>query len=214
MATLPLLAANEVKQAEQAARAYLAARNPNPDVELQLRLDDRYEHLSKSKEKLPEGATLRFRGAQGGGGFVVSMRKQKGQWNVDTRWWEALGRLVDGAVPQKGEPESAIKSALLLMLDDDREKLAEFFVRDTRIDTLFPSNYSPANLGHFFELVREMPVVEVSLDELVMGPEGNYIRVGDLPGSPERVFIGQYGVIDLVFRMRKENGAWKLLPAW
>jgi hypothetical protein len=47
----------------------------------------------------------------------------------------------------------------------------------------------------------------------VMGPNGKFVRLGDLPGEPERIFIGQYGVVDLIFRMKREDGAWKLLPA-
>jgi hypothetical protein len=207
------LSASELKEAEQTARRFIASKSSEPTAALQLRLDPRYEHLRKERKALPEGATLRFRAAQGGGPFVVSMRKDEGRWTVDTRWWDALRRLVEGAVPQEGEPEYVAKVALWLMLEGDREKLADFVVKGSDIDALFPSDYRGTNLSHFFELVREMPFAEMRPDELVIGPNGKFVRLGDLPGEPERIFIGQYGVVDLIFRMKREDGAWKLLPA-
>ncbi|AMY12171.1 hypothetical protein LuPra_05444 [Luteitalea pratensis] len=67
-----------------------------------------------------------------------------------------------------------------------------------------------ADRGHVALLCVEMPVARARDAEVVRMPVGTRIVAGAV--SEEVAYVGLLGSIEVPFRLRKVDGAWKVLP--
>jgi len=157
----------------------------------------------------PDGTVGRFLASFRGNPMIVTVVVADGGWKVDLRWWMKMIEMAQRDDLAKEDPEYAIKSMLLAMLQLDRSASKGWIVSPDDVDRLFagaPSSPDPSDV--LVSLVYDMPVVAARPGETVRMPSGRIVTA-DASGDPA-LFLGLFGKVQMPFVLRKVRGAWKV----
>jgi hypothetical protein len=144
----------------------------------------------------PDGTTVRYVTDWHGTPMVVTLVKRGGHWLVDLRWWLAMAELAESPEPRRGTREFAIKALLTTVLTGNRDEAKQFISPGGDVALLFrgaPAEPEPSD--HLVSLALEMPLVEVGPGEFYSLPSGKVVE--GTRTRPTRVFVGQFGPIEL-----------------
>jgi len=171
-------------------------------------LDLGREAVPDDKGRYAIGTTALFTVAHGGSPMVVALVKQADGWKVDLRWWLAMLELQT-AEPKRGTPEYAIRGLTAALAAMDRKAAATFATPgSTSLDVLFQGAQREPS-GMFDALAMEMPLVELKPGEFY--PTRGRILEGS--SQPDvKVFLGQFGVVEIPFVVRRVNNDWRVEP--
>jgi hypothetical protein len=157
----------------------------------------------------PVGTVAHFVASGNGGPALVTLVRAPDGWKVDLRWWLAMLDMQTAAAPAEGSPDHSIRSLLIAMTGLDRKEALRYAVPNADINLLFagaPSVREPS--GVLEASAMEMPLVEVMSGEFYRMPSG---RVVEGSSAPDRkVFVGQYGPVEIPFVLRRVGGAWRV----
>lgn len=159
----------------------------------------------------PDGTTTRYLTLEGDS-TVVTLVKREGRWLVDVRWWLKLREMaLRDEKTRLDEKELLIKKFLLNLLRLNRRDVARSLVPGADIEIALegaprvpePSDVLPS-------LAIEMPLVEADPDEVYPLLSGKLVKrsaTGD-----ETVMIGLFGPFEMVFRLRRVEKEWRIVP--
>jgi len=170
-------------------------------------LDHGREAAPDSKGQYAVGTTALFSVAFGGGPMVVALAKQTDGWKVDLRWWLASIE-QQSSEPKRGTPEYAIRSLTAALAAMDRTTAAKFATPGASMDLLFRGAQREPS-GMFDALAMEMPLVELKPGEFFPIRD----RIVEGSAQPElKVFVGQFGVVEIPYVVHRSNGDWRVEP--
>ncbi len=119
-------------------------------------------------------------------------------WKVDARFF-----LAPAETPLDS-PEGVVRQFVWFLLKRDAARLAELATK------VPPLAGEPPFEDQYYALAEEMPVAAALPGEVLRFPGGERVRV-PAPG-PDRLFlIGQYGVMELPFELRRVEGVWRVV---
>ncbi|MBI4468309.1 MAG: hypothetical protein HY650_03195 [Acidobacteria bacterium] len=172
-----------------------------------------YEGLMASPKPpvFPIGAHLRFMTSVRGTPTVVSLQKTAEGWKVDLRWWREMMAMMRGREPAEHTPESVIKTYLFALMKRDEATLRKLLPKGSDTARLYPERYRPPFEDQYYYLNAEMPVVELGPSDLIL-IDGEYATPKN-SGAGNRIFLGLYGSIEVVFELTTEDGKLKVEPA-
>jgi hypothetical protein len=159
----------------------------------------------------PVGTVAHYVASGNGGPALVTLVRETAGWKVDLRWWLAMVDLENAPEPIAGSPEHSIRSLLLALIGLDREEAMRYAVPGADVNLLFggaPSTREPS--GVLEASAMEMPLVEVGAGEFYRLPSGRVIE--GAAAADRRVFVGQYGPVEIPFVLRRTGGAWRVEP--
>ncbi|HEX5069220.1 MAG TPA: hypothetical protein VFV78_03305 [Vicinamibacterales bacterium] len=170
-------------------------------------LDHGREAVPDSKGQYAVGTTALFTVTHGGSPMAVALVKLADGWKVDLRWWLA-GVEMQSTEPRRGSPEYAIRGLTAALAAMDRTAAATFATPGASLDLLFRGAQREPS-GMFDALAMEMPLVELEPGEFFP------IRDRIVEGSAQpdmKVFVGQFGVVEIPYVVRRINGDWRVEP--
>ena len=157
----------------------------------------------------PVGTVAHFVASGNGGPALVTLVREPDGWKVDLRWWLALLDMADAPAPTAGSPDHTIRSLLLALIGLDRSEVLRQAVPGADINLLFtgaPSVREPS--GVLEASAMEMPLVEVGTGEFYRLPSGRVVEGS--AAADRRVFVGQYGPVEIPFVLRRVAGVWRV----
>lgn len=170
-------------------------------------LDRGREAVPDSKGQYAIGTTALYNVAHNGNLMVVALVKQADGWKVDLRWWLAAIEMPPSG-PRRGTPEYAVRGLTAALAAMDRTAAAKFATPGASLDVLFRGAQREPS-GMFDALAMEMPLVEIRPDEFF--PIGDRVVQGST--QPDlKIFVGQFGVVEIPYVVRRINGEWRVEP--
>jgi hypothetical protein len=157
------------------------------------------------------GSPMRFVTSFRGTPMVISAIKSSEGWRVDLRWWLAMADIMRGKEILEGAPEYVIKTFLFALIREDRAQLGALVASGFDVEGLYPPDYHDPRLDHFYMLVAEMPVVAMGDADMINTESKGLVRVADL-AKGDRIFVGLFGAVEAMFRLRREGDEWKIVP--
>jgi len=158
----------------------------------------------------PVGTRIVYRTQLGGSLVPVVVVRTATGWKVDPRYWVAERQQQGGNLEDR-TPPMIVKRFLLHIMNRDTDELKALTYVPSAVEELTRNNsMAGADRGHVALLCVEMPVARAREGEVVRTPLGT--RVVAAAGAEEAVYVGLLGTIEVPFRLRKVDGAWKVLP--
>ena len=157
----------------------------------------------------PVGTVAHFVASGNGGPALVTVVREPDGWRVDLRWWLAMLDMANAAPPAEGSPGHSIRSLLLALTGLDRREALKYAVPGADLNVLFagaPSVREPS--GVLEASAMEMPLVEVGSGEFYRLPSGRVVEGSS--ASDRKVFVGQYGPVEIPFVLRRVGGGWRV----
>jgi hypothetical protein len=157
----------------------------------------------------PAGTVAHFVASGNGGPALVTLVREPDGWKVDLRWWLAMVDMAKAPAPAAGSPDHTIRSLLLALIGLDRKEALRYAVPGADVNLLFdgaPSGREPS--GVLEASAMEMPLVEVGTGEFYRLPSGRIVEGST--AADRKVFVGQYGPVEIPFVLRRAGGAWRV----
>jgi len=177
---------------------------PTDDISL------RGESVKPDKQgDYPVGTVAHFLASGNGGPALVTLVREPDGWKVDLRWWLAMIDMQSAPAPADGAPDHSIRSLLLALTGLDREEAIRYAVPGADLKVLFagaPSVREPS--GVLEASAMEMPLVEVGAGEFYRLPSGRVVEGST--AADRKVFVGQYGPVEIPFVLRRVGAAWRV----
>lgn len=140
---------------------------------------------------------------------VVVVRTADG-WRVEPRYWVAE-RAQQSADIEANTPPMVVKRFMYHLMTGETRKLEELSLLPSAAEGLTRNNNMPgADRGHVAMLCVEMPVARARDGEVVRMPSGARVTAGS--SADDVVYVGLLGSVEVPFRLRRKDGAWKVLP--
>lgn len=157
-----------------------------------------YRGQAVEDNEFPVGTRGHWMVAFSGSYFAVPAVLTDQGWKVDARFF-----LAPRETPE-GTPELAVRKFVWFLLRRDATELAKVAteVPPLRGDAPFEDQY--------YALAEEMAVAPALPGEVLRFPEGELVTVPE--PTPDHLFmLGQYGVDELPFELRRVDGSWKIV---
>jgi len=186
----------------------------NPDA-VQLRMMRPYqlkgqEVMPDANGRFPVGTTVRFSAAYHYP-MVVSLVMTPDGWRVDLRWWLAMFDMASNPPPGHDSADYAVRALIATLLALDRDDAARFAMPDANLDILFagaPDEPEPSD--QLWELLAEMPLVEIGPGEFYQMPSGRVVE--GVHRDDMKVLVGLYGPLEMPFVVQRIDGSWRVQP--
>jgi len=179
-------------------------------VNLSTRYPALFEGQPAAEGKTPAGTRIVYRTQLGSSLVPVVVVRTAAGWKVDPRYWVAERQQQAGNLDDS-TPPMIVKRFLFHIMNGDTDELKALTYVPAAVEELTRNNSMPgADRGHVAMLCVEMPVAKARDGEVVRMPVGTRIVAGAAP--EEAVYVGLLGSIEVPFRLRKVDGAWKVLP--
>lgn len=158
----------------------------------------------------PVGTRIVYVTQYGGSLVPVPVVRTRDGWRVDPRYWVAE-RQQAATPPPDDAPVMLVKRFLYHVMNRETEPLKALSYLPDHVEQLTRNNNLPgADRGHVAMLAVEMGLAPARAGEVVRMPSGTRITAGS--SADELVFVGMMGTIEVPFRLRRVNGAWKVVP--
>jgi hypothetical protein len=158
--------------------------------------------------RLPLGTTGVYVVAHGSGPMTLRVVKQNDGWKIDLRWWIAMTEAA--REPPPDSPDRAIRTLLMAMLENDRERAATFITDRRTLDYLFlgaPRQREPS--GVLEANVIEMPLVEAGVGDFFALANDRLVEGGST--ADRKLIVGLFGPVEIPFEVRRVGGEWKIV---